>query len=292
MKLFGFCVVLLGCVAGGQAEGVRISTNKLEALRFAQFVIGAKTYSNVVISSRTATDVFIRHQQGLANFKVEELSAEQLGQLGYDVEGRKGAAPVAKKSVAATAKTGATPSAGTQEVNARELDGAGLDRNEALKALGATIRSKFGGLHPGLAPKAQTAAAEGQETAPAPSLNVADILQALPKNVTVFLTAFLVALPILYFFFCYTAKLVCTKAGATPGFLIWVPLLSMVPLLRAAKLPVWLMVLFYVPVVNLVVSVVWCFKIVQARGKGGLTAFALIFPITSPFAWLYLAYSE
>lgn len=286
------CLALgLAMTGSTQAEEFRVSTNKVAALKFDQFTIGTKTYSNVVVSSRTASDVFIRHQNGLANFKVDELSAEQLTQLGYDAEGRKGAPAKAKSTTASTAGAAATSSSGSQDVNARALDGEGSDRNAKLMALGSQIRAKFGGLHPGLAPKGQAVTEDGKD-AGGPPVNVADILQTLPKSATVFLSAFLVALPILYFFFCYTAKLICTKAGSEPGFLIWVPILSAIELVKAAKLPWWIFLLMYVPIVNLVLSVVWCFRIANARGKSALTALALIFPITSPFAWLYLAYSK
>lgn len=281
----------LSMAGTAQAEGFRISTNKTAALKFDQFTIGTKTYSNVVVSSRTASDVFIRHQNGLANFKVDELSAEQLVQLGYNAEGRSATTAGTKSPASSTAGSTASAGSGAQDVNARTLEGEGSDRNAKLMALGAQIRAKFGGLHPGLAPKGQAATEDGKQGAP-PSLNLADVLQTLPKSATVFLSAFLVALPILYFFFCYTAKLICTKAGSEPGFLIWVPILSAIELMRAAKLPGWIFLLMYVPVVNLVLSVVWCFRIANARGKNALTALALIFPITSPFAWLYLAYSK
>ena len=87
------------------------------------------------------------------------------------------------------------------------------------------------------------------------------------------------------------------------------PIVSVFPLLRAARLPGWTALLFLLsPLITLVTQnpwaavgggglvllfcIVWCFRIVHARGKGILTALCLIFPVTSPVAWLYLAYSK
>jgi len=51
------------------------------------------------------------------------------------------------------------------------------------------------------------------------------------------------------------------------GALIWVPLLQLFPLLRAAGMSrVWF-VAFLVPLVNVVAQIVWYVKIVEARGK-------------------------
>jgi hypothetical protein len=97
---------------------------------------------------------------------------------------------------------------------------------------------------------------------------------------------------LLYLFFCYCSMMICRKAHTSPGFLVWVPVLQFIPLLRAAGMSgVWL-VAFLVPVVNLIAQIIWYVKIVQARGKGPLLVLWLLLPLTAPFAYLYLAFSE
>jgi hypothetical protein len=95
----------------------------------------------------------------------------------------------------------------------------------------------------------------------------------------------------IYLFFCYCCLLICTKSGAEPGILIWVPVLQLLPLLRAARMSGWWFLLWLVPVVNVIAQVIWCFKIATARGKGVFTAILLLLPLTSIFAFLYLAFS-
>jgi hypothetical protein len=90
---------------------------------------------------------------------------------------------------------------------------------------------------------------------------------------------------LLYLFTCYCYKLICEKTGNKPGVLIWLPLLQVFPLLRAASMsPLWVLVPF--------APVVWCFKIAKARGKSAWVGVLLLFPVVSVFAFLYLAFSN
>lgn len=95
----------------------------------------------------------------------------------------------------------------------------------------------------------------------------------------------------LYLFVCYCAKLICQKAGSEPGLLVWLPILQLFPLLRAAGLSGWWFIGFCLPVVSILAHILWCIRICQARGKGGVAMFFLIFPVTYPLAFLYLAFS-
>jgi hypothetical protein len=94
-----------------------------------------------------------------------------------------------------------------------------------------------------------------------------------------------------YLFQCYCFMLICQKTGNPPGVLVWIPVLQIFPLLRAAGMSGWWFVGFLVPVVSLVASVLWAVNISKARGKSGWVALFVILPVTYPFAILYLAFS-
>ena len=90
----------------------------------------------------------------------------------------------------------------------------------------------------------------------------------------------------------YCCLLICRKTGNTPGVLVWLPLLQAIPLLRAASMsPRWFGALF-IPGLNLVAFVLWSVKIVEARQKTMPLAVLLLFPLTSWFAFLFLAFSQ
>jgi uncharacterized protein DUF5684 len=95
-----------------------------------------------------------------------------------------------------------------------------------------------------------------------------------------------------YLFLCYCCMLICLKTGHSPGMLVWVPLLQVIPMLRAAKMSRWWFVGLFIPVVNLVGHVLWCVKIVRARRKTTPLLILLLLPVTSLFAFIFLAFSE
>jgi len=95
-----------------------------------------------------------------------------------------------------------------------------------------------------------------------------------------------------YLFLCYCCMLICQKTGNEPGVMVWLPFLQVIPMLRAASMSGWWFIGFFIPVVNLVGHVLWCIKIVQARSKTTPLMILLLLPVTSFFAFLYLAFSE
>ncbi|MGD0208039.1 MAG: DUF5684 domain-containing protein [Verrucomicrobiota bacterium] len=95
-----------------------------------------------------------------------------------------------------------------------------------------------------------------------------------------------------YVFYCFCAKRICEKCGVNPGILIWIPIANLVPLLQVAKMPIWMIILFLVPIINLIVAIMMWVKICQARGKSGWLVILLIIPIANLIFLPYLAFSE
>lgn len=214
--------------------------------------LGDRVFTNAVILNRTATDIFVQHVGGLANVKVKDLPAETLSRLGYEVS-----------------------SAPTATVQARQCRPASVpvlfEAGEALDVLG------------------------GQE----PRLRLAqwqkrlDLSQQVPPNLVKLVALGIAAAAVaVYLFFCYCSKLLVEKTGRRAGALIWLPVLQLIPLLRAAGMSGWWLLAAFVPLVNLVLMVVWSFKIVQARKKSVLWAVLLLLPFTDLLAFLYLAFSN
>jgi cytochrome c biogenesis protein CcmG/thiol:disulfide interchange protein DsbE len=65
-----------------------VAANLLHAAdeKFPQLKIGNEVYTNVIVTSKTATDIFIMHKGGVANFKLKNLSPELQKQFGFDPE--------------------------------------------------------------------------------------------------------------------------------------------------------------------------------------------------------------
>jgi hypothetical protein len=107
-----------------------------------------------------------------------------------------------------------------------------------------------------------------------------------------FMLALCGTIGLLYLLSCYCGFLICQKTGHPPGPLVWIPVLQLIPLLRAAGMsPAWVLA-FLMPVLNIVAQIVWSFNIVKARGKSAWVAFFLVLPVTTIFAYVYLAFSN
>ncbi len=121
---------------------------------------------------------------------------------------------------------------------------------------------------------------------------LADRHLQLPKIDRTFVLGVLGGLLVCHLFFSYCCMLICQKTGQQPGILVWLPILQLFPLLRAAGMSRWWFLACLVPVLNVLPSIIWVVKIVQARGKNGLLVLFLLLPMTNILAFLYLAFSD
>jgi hypothetical protein len=204
--------------------------------------IGTRTYTNVTVTTKTKTQIFILHSTGMHTIKVADLPPELLAKLGYGTEPEK------------------KPSKGLASLGA-------VGKKANLK-LGLPQLKQF-------------------QTKVRGNNNLATINWS--TNALLTLCSIIV---VLYLFFSFCAMLICQKAGHPPGGLIWIPILQLIPMLRAAQMsPAWI-IAFLLPFLNIIAHIVWSFNIAKARGKGPLCGLLLILPITSFFAFLYLALSN
>jgi hypothetical protein len=97
---------------------------------------------------------------------------------------------------------------------------------------------------------------------------------------------------VVYLFHCYCCMLICQKTGNPPGLLVWVPVLQLLPLLRAAGMSGWWFLAYCVPGLNIVAQILWCLNIAKARGMTVWFGVLLLLPVTNLLAFLYLAFSE
>ena len=100
------------------------------------------------------------------------------------------------------------------------------------------------------------------------------------------------SITLVYLFVCFCLMLICKKTGNEPGILIWLPVLQIFPMLRAAGMSGAWFLAYLIPGLNILAQIIWCFKIVTAREKSVLIAIMLLLPILNLFAFLYLAFSD
>ena len=234
------------------ADGNAATEEKFELLQY-----GTKTYQNVTVTTKTKDYIFITHTAGMTTLRVTNLPPEVLQKLGYEQFGKHLASA---KAVAASSAPSAsiTPSAWAKKLASPEGSNLrGVDQQLRNSRVGAFLANRV----PTAAP------------------------------VSLLLAAGAIML-VLYFFVCCCCKLMVEKAGAEPGVMVWVPMLQLVPLVRAAGMPLWWVLGFFVPILNVLVSAIWCWKISEIRGKSRWFTLLLLLPVTGFFAFIYLAFSN
>ncbi len=221
--------------------------------KFDVLQVGTRVYTNVTVTTKAKNYIFILHANGMNSIKTADLSPELLEKLGYE-NPEKAALAASTNTATAWAKAEV---AKIENDKVREVRKQMVEKWEASKASGK------------------------------PGINGLAAMVPLWFVLT-FFGIFILS----YLFHSYCSMLICRKAGHEPGVLVWLPIVQMIPMFRAAGMsPMWLIAML-IPGVCFVPIITWCFKIAAARGKSVLTGILLLLPITSFFAFLYLAFSS
>ncbi|HEU5395636.1 MAG TPA: DUF5684 domain-containing protein, partial [Verrucomicrobiae bacterium] len=95
---------------------------------------------------------------------------------------------------------------------------------------------------------------------------------------------------LLWLLFSYCLKRICEKCGTEPGFLIWLPILNIIPMLRAADLSPWWLFLFFIPLANFIFGLMVWARICEARGKSKWLVLLIFVPLLNILFIPYLAF--
>lgn len=95
-----------------------------------------------------------------------------------------------------------------------------------------------------------------------------------------------------YIFFCFCCKRICEKCGHQPGVLIWIPIVNLIPMLQVAGMATWMLILFFIPFVNIAVGIMMWAKVCSARGKSPWLVLMMFIPVVNIVFLPYLAFSE
>lgn len=96
----------------------------------------------------------------------------------------------------------------------------------------------------------------------------------------------------IYLLFSLAAVKICRKTTVRPGLWVWLPGFEWISLLKAAGMSPWNFIWLLIPPINLIVMMVWCFKICRMRHKSAALGFLLLIPVINILAYFYLAFSE
>lgn len=95
-----------------------------------------------------------------------------------------------------------------------------------------------------------------------------------------------------YLFVCFMLYTIAVKTGAPDRWMAFIPILQMVLMLKVGGKPIWWIVLFFVPIANIVVQILMWMAVAEARGKPNWVGILVIVPCGALFVPAYLAFSE
>lgn len=103
---------------------------------------------------------------------------------------------------------------------------------------------------------------------------------------------FIVFFGAIYAYFALAISTIARKTHTPNAWYAWIPILNMVLLLNVAQKPVWWLLLFFVPFVNIAIMVIVWMGVAKARGRPDWWGVFIIAPIANFILPGVLAWSD
>jgi len=97
---------------------------------------------------------------------------------------------------------------------------------------------------------------------------------------------------IVYIFYAICLMKIAHKTNTPNAWLAWIPIANMVLMLQVAKKPMWWIILFFIPIANIVMAILLWMGIAKELGKPEWLGVLVIVPIANLVLPAYLAFSE
>ena len=96
---------------------------------------------------------------------------------------------------------------------------------------------------------------------------------------------------VFYFYFSYCLMVIGKKAGTGKVWMAWVPIINMFYPLMVAKKPMWWIILLFVPLVNIVISVMMWMAVAKEVNKPEWIGILMLVPFVNFVIPAYLAFA-
>lgn len=96
----------------------------------------------------------------------------------------------------------------------------------------------------------------------------------------------------LYVYFALALSTIATKTHTENAWLAWIPIANIVLMLNIAKKPIWWIILFFIPLVSIVMAIIVFMAIAEARGKPSWWGILIIVPLVGLIVPGYLAWVD
>jgi hypothetical protein len=102
----------------------------------------------------------------------------------------------------------------------------------------------------------------------------------------------LVIVLIIYIYMAICLMKIARKTNTEDAWFAWIPILNWILMLRIAQKPIWWIILFFVPIANIVVLILTWMGISEKVGKPNWLGVLMIVPIANLIIPGYLAFSD
>jgi hypothetical protein len=96
----------------------------------------------------------------------------------------------------------------------------------------------------------------------------------------------------LYAYMALAVQTIATKTNTENPWLAWIPIVNLLLLVNIAKKPIWWFILFFIPLVGIVIAIIVWMGVAEARGKPNWWGVLLIIPLVGLIVPGYLAWSD
>jgi len=107
-----------------------------------------------------------------------------------------------------------------------------------------------------------------------------------------FLLFFLLILAATYIYMALALQTIAKKTNTENAWLAWIPIINVVLMLNIAKKPIWWIILFLIPLVNIIIGIIVWMGIAEARNKPNWWGILIIVPVVGIIVPAYLAWSD
>lgn len=95
-----------------------------------------------------------------------------------------------------------------------------------------------------------------------------------------------------YVYMSLALQTIANKTATANAWLAWIPIANLILMLSVAKKPMWWLILFLIPIVNIVIAVMVWMAVAEARQKPNWWGILTIVPFVNIVVPGYLAWSE
>ena len=107
-----------------------------------------------------------------------------------------------------------------------------------------------------------------------------------------FLFFMLACIAVGYIYIALALQTIAQKTNTENAWLAWIPIVNIVLMLNIAKKPIWWIILFLIPIANIVVAILVWMGIAEARGKPNWWGILMIVPVVNIIVPGYLAWAD